>query len=469
MNIVVLVLVGLLAGCAGTSVMSVPPGGLPDGEASKAPTYAFVNGRWFDGQGFQATTWYSVQSRLTRQPPQGPVRTVDLSGLFIVPPFGEAHNHNVEGSWNVQVVAERYLKDGVFYVKNPNNVRDFALQIRPAVNLRTSIDATFAHAGLTGPGGHPGPLYEDVLRVGRYEPALGPLERGWFENRAYVVVETEADIEQKWALITSGQPDFVKVYLVHSEDDEVSGTSGRHPRRHGLHPALVPRIVGKAHAAGLQVTAHVETAADFRHAVRAGVDELAHVPGWLVSGADDAERATLTEGDGQLAAARRVRVVTTSVAGRAMPSIGGHHGHGHHEGPASKPNEHRTSSADEPGEQVLKDNLSLLHRAGVPLVIGSDHADTSLAEVLHLHSLGLFDNLTLLKMWCEATPAAIFPTRKIGRFAEGYEASFLALAGNPIEDFSQVQAIRRRFKQGVFLGDSVGSGAASSAAAHQGH
>ena len=154
--------------------MSVPPGGLHDGEASKAPTYAFVNGRWFDGQGFQATTWYSVQGRLTRQLPQGPVRTVDLSGLFIVPPFGEAHNHNVEGPWNLQSVAERYLKDGVFYVKNPNNVRDFALQIRPAVNLRTSIDATFAHAGLTGPGGHPGPLYEDVLRVGRYEPALGP-------------------------------------------------------------------------------------------------------------------------------------------------------------------------------------------------------------------------------------------------------------------------------------------------------
>ena len=27
------------------------------------------------------------------------------------------------------------------------------------------------------------------------------------------------------------------------------------------------------------VTAHVETAEDFRHAIRAGVDELAHVPG----------------------------------------------------------------------------------------------------------------------------------------------------------------------------------------------
>ena len=54
-------------------------------------------------------------------------------------------------------------------------------------------------------------------------------------------------------------------------------------------------------------------------------------------------------------------------------------------------------------------------------------------------------------MWCEATPAAIFPGRKIGRFVEGYEASFLVLGGDPIDDFTQVQAIRRRVKQGVPL------------------
>lgn len=41
--------------------------------------------------------------------------------------------------------------------------------------------------------------------------------------------------------------------------------------------------------------------------------------------------------------------------------------------------------------------------------------------------------------------------RRIGRFDEGYEASFVALAGNPVEDFSQVQRIVRRFKQGVNL------------------
>lgn len=446
-----LMLIAHASGC--TSGAGVP-------SSSAAAHYAFVNGQWFDGQGFQPDTWYSVHGRLTRQPPSGPVEAVDLSGLYVVPPFGEAHNHNVEGPWNVQAVVQRYLRDGVFYVKNPNDVRDFALQIRHAVNVPASIDATFAHAGLTGRGGHPVALYEDVLRIGRYEPAVGPIERGWFENRSYVVVETDAEVEAKRPVILSGRPDFLKVYLVHSEDDgKSSGTRPDHHRQ-GLHPALVPGIVARAHAAGLQVTAHVETAADFRHAVRAGVDELAHVPGWLIQGADDAERARLTEEDARLAAAHKVRVVTTSVAGQAMPFIGGQHRHGRHagHGPGLEMT-HNSSAAD-----VLRDNLQLLQRAGVMLVIGSDHAETSLAEVQHLRSLHLFDNRALLKMWCEATPAAIFPGRRIGRFAEGYEASFLALGGNPLEDFDQVRAIRKRFKQGVPLDGALMQPAAWSAA-----
>ena len=450
-----MVLIAMAPGCAGGVGDPVPP---------SLPQYAFLNGQWFDGEGFRAATWYSVEGRLTKRPPAGLVQTVDLAGLYMVPPFGEAHNHNVEGPWNVQAVAQRYLQDGVFYVKNPNDVRDFAQQIKHAVNVPTSIDATFAHAGLTGHGGHPVALYEDVLRIGRYEPAVGPIERGWFENRSYVLVDTEIELEAKWPMIVSGRPDFLKVYLVHSEDDGKSSETLPDHHRQGLHPELLPGIVARAHAAGLQVTAHVETAADFRQAIRAGVDELAHVPGWLIQRADDAERARLTEEDARLAADHKVRVVTTSVAGQAMPSIGGHHQHGSHAGHGTgQPMKHNALPADA-ASHVLKDNLHLLQRAGVTVVIGSDHAETSLAEVLHLRTLQVFDNRTLLKMWCEATPAAIFPARRIGKFAEGYEASFLALAGNPIEDFDQVQAIRRRFKQGVPLDGALMKDAAWSAA-----
>ncbi|MEQ1844748.1 MAG: hypothetical protein ABL983_04130 [Nitrospira sp.] len=427
----------------------------PSGEHQVVKNYVFLHGQWFDGNGFHPATWYSVQGRLTRTAPASVVETVDLAGAFVVPPFGEAHNHNVEGEWNVQAVSDRYLKDGVFYVKNPNDVRDFAVTLRNRVNRPHTIDAVFAHAGMTGPGGHPIALYEDILRVHRYEPVIGHREMGWFQNRAYVVVDREQELGEKWTLITSGNPDFLKAYLVHSEDFAARQRDVSLKGRAGLNPALLPRIVAKAHAISLPVTVHVESATDFRTAVQAGVDEIAHVPGWLVESAVDAERARLTEGDARLAAEKGIVVVTTTVAGEAMPGAASAHSHGHtpdHAPPGTSSDPHReVVDLRALARDVQRANLTLLHRHGVTLAIGSDHAETSLAEVLNLRTLLPFDNLTLLKLWCEATPAAIFPGRKIARFEEGYETSFLALAGNPLEDFTHVQTIRLRVKQGFLL------------------
>jgi imidazolonepropionase-like amidohydrolase len=42
----------------------------------------------------------------------------------------------------------------------------------------------------------------------------------------------------------------------------------------------------------------------------------------------------------------------------------------------------------------------------------------------------------------------IFPQRKIGALEDGYEANFLVLQGNPIQDFNAVKRIRMRVKQG---------------------
>jgi imidazolonepropionase-like amidohydrolase len=54
-------------------------------------------------------------------------------------------------------------------------------------------------------------------------------------------------------------------------------------------------------------------------------------------------------------------------------------------------------------------------------------------------------------MWYETTPRSIYPGRKIGRLAEGYEASFLTLARNPLEDLGAVDSIAVRVKQGCLL------------------
>src|SRR5437868_6192722 len=56
---------------------------------------ALVNGQWFNGRSFEAQTVYSVNGQFTFQKPAAVERILDLAGTWIVPPFGEAHNHNI--------------------------------------------------------------------------------------------------------------------------------------------------------------------------------------------------------------------------------------------------------------------------------------------------------------------------------------------------------------------------------------
>jgi imidazolonepropionase-like amidohydrolase len=99
---------------------------------------------------------------------------------------------------------------------------------------------------------------------------------------------------------------------------------------------------------------------------------------------------------------------------------------------------------------VQSASLRTLIDSGVTVAIGSDNVgDSSVLEAEHLHSLGVFETLALLKLWAEDTPRTIFPQRRIGFLREGYEASFLALEGNPLDDWRNIRRIKLRFKQGV--------------------
>lgn len=418
---------------------------------SQLRSYELVNGRWFDGREFQEATFYTSDGRLTKTKPAVVDERIDLKKGFVVPPFGEAHNHNVEGPWNLDAVVARYLHDGVFYVKNPNSIREFTAQIATRINTPAGIDVVFANAGLTSSGGHPVLLYEHVLREFRYRAVIGEVPAGWFNDRGYVVIDREADIQNKWSSIVAGKPDLFKIFLVHSEEIERHRDAGGAHVRKGLDPGLVPGIVARAHRAGLRVSAHVETAADFRLALSAGVDEIAHVPGWFLELDDQDSRMMLTEADARFAAQVGVIVTTTTVA--MKPAEGGHGQHAPPHDPhgAHSQGDHAFSMDSmvwQRAKAAQRHNIGLLHRHGVKLAIGSDHAETSLAEALHLHELGIFDNLTLLKLWCEDTPRSIFPDRKIGSLKEGYEASFLVVRDNPLERFEAVTQIDFRMKQG---------------------
>src|SRR5262245_50204035 len=85
--------------------------------ASPAPkTYAFRRANGFDGERFRVGDLYSVDGMLTFRRPRHIDESFDLSGKYVIPPLGEAHNHNVESSPRLDMLIGNYLRDGIFYV-----------------------------------------------------------------------------------------------------------------------------------------------------------------------------------------------------------------------------------------------------------------------------------------------------------------------------------------------------------------
>ena len=101
--------------------------------------------------------------------------------------------------------------------------------------------------------------------------------------------------------------------------------------------------------------------------------------------------------------------------------------------------------------EVQKTNLKLLNKYGVKITFGPDSYNvTSQKEAFYIRDLGVFSNLELIKMWSEYTALKrYFQNVKIAKLTDGYEASFITMLKNPLENFDAVKNINYRFKQGV--------------------
>jgi hypothetical protein len=400
-----------IAGCAPRGA-SVP--------AADVRVTEYRGGQWFDGTTFTARTMYVAGDVFRATRPARVDTVVDLAGGYVVPPFGDAHVHFVEPNGVDQNVA-MFLRDGIFYVKDQSGAPMLRRAIDPKVNMPTSLDFIGANQGWTSPGGHPTEIIKQAVQMKLITASFlaDSLDIGMA-----MLVDTPEDIESHWRAFMSSQPraDFVKVYLLVSEEYARRRPDPKMEGNRGLDPALVPLIVARAHAAGMQVSAHVSTAADFRFAIDGGVDQLAHLPGQRGNPAP----YLLTDADAAKAAARKVPVITT-VAMRNDSAL-----------------------TDRIMRDVYAHNIRTLRKAGVPLIIGSDiMRGTAVTEVAALARSGLF--LELLRMWSVETPRAIFPKRRIGALIDGHEASFLVLRADPLADIRNTRGIAMRVKQGRVL------------------
>jgi len=410
-------LLGVLLACCWSAVKAAP---------QPPKTIAFANGKWFNGRSFERKTAYAVDGVLSFRRPAEVDLTIDLKGGFVVPPFGEAHNHNVEPLNNLDILTALYLKHGIFYVKNPNNLARDRQAVIAKINQPESIDVIFSNGGLTGSGGHPTEIPQRVIKRGLWTNADA-------EGGFYYSIDSEAELNQKWPAILATKPDFIKTYLLYSEQYEKRKNDPHYDAWKGLNPTLLPLIVKKAHEAGLRVSTHIEDAADFQSALEAGVDEINHMPGFRYSADLEPHPMSdfeISEADARMAELRGTYIVTT-LAGATQQT---------------------DPKLREQQDALNTRNLALLLKHRVKLALGSDayRADT-VPEALYLRSLRVMDNRTLLNIWCTTTAEAIFPQRRIGHLKEGYEASFLVLPRNPLDDFSAIEQITLEVKQGHVL------------------
>jgi len=101
--------------------------------------------------------------------------------------------------------------------------------------------------------------------------------------------------------------------------------------------------------------------------------------------------------------------------------------------------------------EFLKKQLMRFKEANITITLGADQGFTTLGEEINdIKEIGAFSNLELLNI-LTLTPKTIFPDRKIGELKTGYEATFLVLNGNPLDNMNNIDDIILRVKNGIKL------------------
>ena len=200
---------------------------------------------------------YVADGRFTAQRPSRFDGRIDLAGRFIVPPYGDAHTHGFGDQKTIGSANAVHLRHGVFY-------------------------------------------WNALLHSHKAE------------CDSYFVIDQPDDIARQWRAIMADRPNVVTIFLLDTENYASMRADTARLGATGLDPSPVPAIVAAAHRSGRRVAAHIESAADFHVAVAAGVDMVAHLPGFALTSAVDSVRAVIAPADAQLAAQRGLAVIPTA-------------------------------------------------------------------------------------------------------------------------------------------------------------
>ncbi|KQW41247.1 MULTISPECIES: amidohydrolase family protein [unclassified Roseateles] len=388
-------------------------------QASAPLSWELKNARWFDGRQLQRGNLYVENGVFVANRPAKVNRKMDLRGQqILINPLAEAHNHNLQTAWGWGQFADKYIDEGVFYAAMLCGDPAGVAEVQPLAATPGAPDVSFVTACITSPDGYP---LAAVLPEPTAEAAAA--------QKQIVLVDSPEQAHAQWPAIQARGGRWLRIVLAHSERPELRGRPESFGRL-GLRPDTASALTRLAQADGRRVVAHVETAADFDAALAAGVDAIAHLPGYANTLDQAPERFVISDSAASQAARQRTAVITTTAA-TALFKL--------------------DAESLAAMREVQRANLARLQAAGVPLLLGSDvFIGTARAELHALSELGM-DRATLLRLATRDTPRALFPDRKLGCFEPGCEASFLLLGGDPLADLAHVDMPLLRVKQGRLL------------------
>jgi imidazolonepropionase-like amidohydrolase len=409
--------------------------------AEPSRTVELRDARWFDGTAFVRGSRFVRDGHFVERPRGGADSVITLAGAYVVPPFGDAHTHSPDGARDYEAIRQTYFDVGVFYVQTLANHRTARRELLPWLGRATELDVVFADAVVTATGGHPQILYE--LLATRYRPfwendaeRFEAFRSRTQDGQVYYRLDRLADVDSVVRLIARDAGPVLKIMLLQSDLHAERAGDSTFVGSYGLPPDAVAPLVRAAHQLGMRVWAHVETPADFAVALDAGVDAFAHVPGYGAADTPDSLLASLVLPDSLVrrAGAQRVQMTATAALGVAGAGVD-----------TARVRRHAA---------VVQRNVRALAQAGVQFLVGSDNYND--ARILRTEPRALARVLgqspaALLRTWAVHTPQAIFPGRRIGVLAPGYEASALVLACDPLRELECLQRIQRWMKQGVWL------------------